>query len=42
MPVFNRVWTSPETLPVPAELTDPHLWLERVGGGGGALAADSG
>jgi len=43
MPVFNRVWTSPETLPVPAELTDPQLWLERVGGGdGGALAAGSG
>jgi coenzyme F420 biosynthesis associated uncharacterized protein len=44
MPVFNRVWTSPETLPVRAELTDPHLWLERVGGrdGGGALAAGNG
>jgi uncharacterized protein (DUF2342 family) len=44
MPVFNRVWTSPETLPVPAELTDPQLWLERVGGGDGgtALAAGSG
>jgi len=44
MPVFNRVWTSPETLPVPAELTDPELWLERVGGGDGgtALAAGSG
>src|SRR5580692_6495065 len=42
MPVFNRVWTSPETLPVRAELADPHLWLDRVGGGGGALAAGSG
>src|SRR5580700_9941030 len=42
MPVFNRVWTSPETLPLPAELADPQLWLERVGGGGGALAAGSG
>jgi putative hydrolase len=31
---FNRVWTSPETLPVAAELTDPQLWLDRVGGGG--------
>src|SRR5205814_8620215 len=39
MPVFNRVWTSPETLPVKDELTDPHLWLDRVGDGGGALAA---
>ena len=35
MPVFNRVWTSPETLPVRAELADPHLWLDRVGGGTG-------
>jgi len=40
MPVFNRVWTSPETLPVAAELAEPRLWLERVGGGGAALAAD--
>jgi putative hydrolase len=39
MAVFNRVWTSPETLPLPAELVDPHLWLDRVGSGGGALAA---
>jgi uncharacterized protein (DUF2342 family) len=45
MEVFNRVWTSPETLPTAAELTDPHLWLERVGGADGAgpaLAAGSG
>ena len=42
MPVFNRVWTSPETLPVRAELTDPQLWLDRVGGEDGALAAGSG
>ena len=45
MEVFNRVWTSPETLPTAAELTDPHLWLERVGGTGSegtALAAGSG
>ncbi len=39
MDVFNRVWTSPETLPVKAELAEPHRWLARVGGGGGALAA---
>jgi coenzyme F420 biosynthesis associated uncharacterized protein len=39
MDVFNRVWTSPETLPVKEELNDPHLWLARVGDGGGALAA---
>jgi len=45
MEVFNRVWTSPETLPTAAELTDPQLWLERVGGADGAgpaLAAGSG
>ena len=42
MPVFNRVWTSPETLPVRAELDDPHLWLARVGGGDGALTAGNG
>jgi len=39
MTVFNRVWTSPETLPVKAELEDPQLWLARVGGNGGAQAA---
>jgi coenzyme F420 biosynthesis associated uncharacterized protein len=42
MAVFNRVWTSPETLPVAAELAEPHLWLDRVGGGDGTLTADSG
>jgi coenzyme F420 biosynthesis associated uncharacterized protein len=39
MATFNRVWTSPETLPNKAELEDPHLWLVRVGDSGGALAA---
>jgi coenzyme F420 biosynthesis associated uncharacterized protein len=38
MAMFNRVWTSPQTLPTQAELTEPRLWLERVGDGG-ALAA---
>jgi len=28
---FNRVWTSPETLPTRAELSEPREWLERVG-----------
>ncbi|HUD40269.1 MAG TPA: zinc-dependent metalloprotease [Streptosporangiaceae bacterium] len=32
MTTFNRVWTSPETLPTKAELTDPVRWLERVAG----------
>ena len=27
---FNTVWTSPETLPLRAELTDPAAWLRRV------------
>ncbi len=27
---FNRVWTSPETLPLPAEIEDPKAWLARV------------
>ena len=27
---FNRVWTSPETLPTRAELAEPREWLERV------------
>jgi coenzyme F420 biosynthesis associated uncharacterized protein len=28
---FNRVWTSPETLPTKAEIENPREWLERVG-----------
>ncbi len=27
---FNKVWTSPETLPTRAELAQPREWLERV------------
>jgi len=27
---FNAVWTSPETLPTRAEITDPAVWLRRV------------
>jgi coenzyme F420 biosynthesis associated uncharacterized protein len=27
---FNRVWTSPETLPLPAEIENPSAWLARV------------
>jgi coenzyme F420 biosynthesis associated uncharacterized protein len=42
MATFNRVWTSPQTLPTREELAEPRRWLERVGGneGGSALAAD--
>lgn len=29
---FNAVWTSPNTLPQPAEITDPALWVARVHG----------
>ena len=29
---FNRVWTSPETLPRPEEITDPYAWVRRVSG----------
>ena len=39
MATFNKVWTSPETLPTKDEFVTPQLWLDRVGGGGGALAA---
>jgi coenzyme F420 biosynthesis associated uncharacterized protein len=28
---FNRVWTSPETLPTREEIAEPREWLERVG-----------
>ena len=27
---LNRVWTSPETLPTAAEISDPKLWLTRM------------
>jgi coenzyme F420 biosynthesis associated uncharacterized protein len=29
---FNRVWTSPETLPSKAEIADPSSWVARVHG----------
>ncbi|NMD56857.1 MULTISPECIES: zinc-dependent metalloprotease [Tsukamurella] len=27
---FNRVWTGPETLPLPEELDEPQRWIARV------------
>jgi coenzyme F420 biosynthesis associated uncharacterized protein len=34
MATFNKVWTSPDTLPTRDELTNPLSWLERVDGAG--------
>jgi coenzyme F420 biosynthesis associated uncharacterized protein len=39
---FNRVWTSPETLPTRAEIADPAAWMRRVLGPEAAAAADAG
>jgi putative hydrolase len=30
MAAFNRVWTSPNTLPSKAEIATPSLWMTRV------------
>jgi len=30
MAAFNKVWTSPETLPTRDELAHPGEWLDRV------------
>ena len=30
MAAFNKVWTSPETLPTREEFVHPHAWVERV------------
>jgi coenzyme F420 biosynthesis associated uncharacterized protein len=32
MPAFNKVWTSPDSLPTKDELANPQSWLERVDG----------
>ena len=33
MEAFNKVWTSPETLPTKEEFAHPHDWVERVASG---------
>src|SRR6202045_117644 len=33
MATFNKVWTSPETLPTKEEFAHPHEWVERVASG---------
>jgi coenzyme F420 biosynthesis associated uncharacterized protein len=38
METFNKVWTSPETLPTAAEIAEPALWLDRVDGGHAAAS----
>ncbi len=40
MSSFNRVWTSPDTLPTKAEFARPLTWLERMDGGGPAGELD--
>ncbi len=40
MATFNRVWTSPQTLPTKEEITAPDRWLERIGGAGALAAGD--
>jgi coenzyme F420 biosynthesis associated uncharacterized protein len=41
MPAFNKVWTSPDTLPTKDELSDPRSWLERVDGAAPAGQEDA-
>ena len=36
MATFNKVWTSPQTLPTKDEITRPRAWLDRVDGHGAA------
>jgi coenzyme F420 biosynthesis associated uncharacterized protein len=38
MDTFNKVWTSPETLPTRDELLSPQSWLERVDRGAPAAS----
>jgi coenzyme F420 biosynthesis associated uncharacterized protein len=36
MDTFNRIWTSPQTLPTRDELGAPRAWIDRVAGPGAA------
>ncbi|HEY7146514.1 MAG TPA: zinc-dependent metalloprotease [Streptosporangiaceae bacterium] len=36
MATFNKVWTSPQTLPTKDEITSPQAWLARVDGNAAA------
>ncbi len=40
MATFNKVWTSPETLPTKEELANPHSWLERMDHGTASAITD--
>lgn len=47
MDAFNRIWTSPNTLPTESEIHNPQLWIDRVLGaepqqGSGKAAEKSG
>jgi coenzyme F420 biosynthesis associated uncharacterized protein len=42
MATFNKVWTSPDTLPTKDELANPRLWLERVAGSDAAQPGPDG
>jgi coenzyme F420 biosynthesis associated uncharacterized protein len=42
MEVFNKVWTSPDTLPTRDEITNPQSWLARVDGSAHGNGAASG
>ncbi|MCI0689568.1 MAG: zinc-dependent metalloprotease [Sporichthyaceae bacterium] len=37
---FNRVWTSPNTLPTAAEIGDPEAWVRRIHGRGAVATAE--
>jgi coenzyme F420 biosynthesis associated uncharacterized protein len=40
MATFNKVWTSPESLPTKEELASPQRWLERMDRGPAAAISD--